>query len=369
MRKILVVTGSRAEYGLLKPVMQKIQAHRKLSLDVVVTGMHTLRTRGSTAREVTRDFKATIIPIKERMTMLQAFAEMVKGLEEHCARRRPDCILLLGDRDEPLAAGIVATHLDIPLAHIHGGDISGRTVDESNRRVLTTLARIHFPATKRSAARIKKLNPTATHIITAGTPGLDGIRSAHHSRVELSRTLKLDPKKEWLVFVQHPTPFDQTPLKTQIEHSLSAIAQFPHEKILIYPNNDTGGDIFLKKIRASTGSEYHLFPSLPRDIYIDLLRECEVLVGNSSSGIIEANFLGTPAVDIGNRQEGRERGKGVISTPYDDKRIVAGIHRAIRMKKARRGASIPSPYGSGNASKLIAQALATEPIDTASAAA
>ena len=357
-KKILVVTGSRAEYGLLKPIMEAVEVHPTLSLSVLATGMHTLKTFGLTIREVTRSYKPHIVPVREKNTMLESFAQEIVGIEKYCQRNRPDCIIVLGDRDEPLAAALVASHLNIPLAHIHGGDVSGPTVDVSNRTLITKLAHMHFPATKMSARRIKALGEDSWRVIVAGAPGLDALTSQLYSRAELSKKLKLSVSKPWILFVQHPTPFEDASIAVQAK-VYKSLTKFPEfEKIIIYPNSDTGSGVFVSTLQNLRGPNYHAFRSLPRDVYVSLLKESNALVGNSSSGIIEANFLGTPVVNIGNRQQGRERGDGVIDSSYNSDHIVVAIHKAFRLKKKYRGRPIPAPYGRGTAGTTIAAAIA-----------
>ena len=268
--------------------------------------------------------------------------------------------MVLGDRDEAFAAATVAVHLNISLAHIHGGDVSGPGVDEALRHAITKMAHLHFPGTAKSARRIRAMGEEPWRIIEAGSVALDILKyTPLVPRAALAKQLKLDPARGWLTVLQHPTAFDRAPLSSQISATLSALKKFPgHEKILLYPNTDTGSALFVRALKSLRGLRFHLYPSLPRTVYMSVLKESEALVGNSSSGIIEISTLGTPAVDIGNRQAGRERAKSVISAPYAAGKIVEAIIRAQAFKRRHKGRALPSPYGGGGAGKRIAAQLA-----------
>jgi UDP-hydrolysing UDP-N-acetyl-D-glucosamine 2-epimerase len=360
-KKILVITGTRAEYGILSSVMDAIQENPTLALRVLVTGMHTQEKFGKTEKEVAKRYDiAARVPVPERSGMLAALSEEIRGIGEYCEKERPDCIVVLGDRDEPLAAAIVAAHFDIPLAHIHGGDVSGRGVDQENRDAITKMADFHFPATPKSAERLAAIGEPPESIFTVGSPAADFIEGKElFGRDEVAKTLGLDPSRSWLTVLMHPTPFDEVVFSEQISPVLQALAAFPEEeKIIVFPNSDTGSNIFIGAIEALRGERYRLFKSLPREVYLSLVKESDALVGNSSGGIIETGLLGTPAVDIGNRQEGRERGEGVVHTGYDRDAVVSAIERARQMKKANGGKPFSSPYGAPGAGKRIAEVLA-----------
>ena len=361
-KSVLVVTGTRAEYGHLRSIMDAVLAHPRLSLRLLVTGSHTLRAYGYTKREIEHDgYKINCtVTISPKSDMLSALAQEIEGIKRYCLKRRPDCIVVLGDRDEAFAAAVVAAHLNIPLAHIHGGDVSGPGVDEALRHSITKMAHLHFPGTHKSALCIRAMGEEQWRIIEAGSVALDILKyTPMIPRAALAKWLKLDPKREWLTVLQHPTAFDSVPLSRQISATLDALKKFPeHEKILLYPNTDTGSELFVRALKSLKGPRSHLFQSLPRPVYMSALKESEVLVGNSSAGIIELSAVGTPAIDVGNRQAGRERAKSVISVPYDAQKIATAIIRAGALKRRHKGRPLPSPYGGGNAGKKVAAQLA-----------
>lgn len=361
-KKILVVTGTRADYGLLRSTMDAITKHPQLELRLLVTGMHTLKAYGNTKKEIELDgyHIDCTVPISPKNNMLLSLVQEIEGIGKYCLDDRPNCVVILGDRDEPFAAATVATHLNIPIAHIHGGDVTGPGVDEALRHSITKMAHIHFPGTKKSAMRLRAFGEEAWRIIEAGSVVLDVFRDATFiKRNELARELGLDSNRPWITLVQHPTAFDDVSLSRQISETLKALTAFPeYEKVILYPNSDTGSKLFIKTLLKLKGFRYHLIQSLPRVQYMNVLKESETLIGNSSSGIIEVSLLGTPSIDIGNRQKGRERGENVSTVPYDAKKIVTAIKGAIELKKSRKGKPFLSPYGRGNTGKTIAHTLA-----------
>ena len=363
-KKILVVTGTRAEYGLLRSTMDAIRGHSALELKLLVTGVHTLEKYGNTLEGIRKDGYTIncIVPVTEGDDMLQALTREIAGIREYFMKERPDCVVVLGDRDEPFAAAVVAAHLNIPIAHIHGGDTTGPGVDESIRHAITKFAHLHFPGTKKSARRIRALAEERRRIFNVGSVVVDmALQEKRFSRETAAKELGLDSDRPWLTIIQHPTAFESVPIEEQFKPTIEALGAFPqHEKIFLYPNTDTGSDTFVKELGELTGPRHHVRKSLPRLIYMSAVAESDALVGNSSAGVIETAYLGTPTVNIGDRQKGRERGKSVIDAPYDTKKITTGIQRAIAMNKRNGKHPFASPYGKAGAGKRIADVLAKE---------
>lgn len=361
-KKILVITGSRAEYGLLKSTIDTINESNKLHLLLLVTGMHTLKKYGYTINEIKKDNISinAIVRINENDSMVSSLAEEINGINKFCERNHPDMIIVLGDRDESFAGAIVGSHLGIAVGHIHGGDFTGTIVDGLVRQAITKLSHLHFTSCRTSYARVRKLQENSNNIFLVGAPGLDNLnKQLFLSRKILAKKLKLDSARPWLLFLMHPAPFDLTSLKKQVNNALAAICELTaYEKIIIYPNADTGSDVFIKAIDANkSNNTFHIFPSLPRQDYLSLLKEVKFMVGNSSSGIIESTYFKLPTINIGDRQKNRERGKNVINCDYEIKNIVKAISLASSpafQKKAERAAN---PYGSGRAAKKIVKIL------------
>jgi len=360
-RKILVVTGTRAEYGLLKSTIDGILSSKILSLCLVATGMHTLKKHGYTINDIKKDGVPInhIVPIAEGDDMLGALSKEINGIKDVCLREKPAAILVLGDRDEPFAAAIVGGHLKIPVLHIHGGDVTGYMVDDYIRHAITKFSHLHFTASKKSFERVVKLGEEKWRVFKVGTPGLDNLRQRDYfSRNQLAEKLGLDAKKKWLLVLQHSTPLDKISVLRQIGPTLRAVAEVQAEKIIIYPNNDTGSETIIKEINNyKNRSDFHIYENFDRNTYLSLLKYSDALVGNSSSGVIEAGFFNLPVVNIGNRQLGRECGQGVIHTGYSQKQIKTVILRILASNSARYHQGLFNPYGAGRAGEKIVKII------------
>jgi len=360
-KTILVITGTRAEYGLLRPVMREIQKSKTLSLKLLVTGMHTLSEHGRTIDDIRRDRMpiAHVVRIAKRDSMPDALGKEIVGIGKYCEQHRPDMILVLGDRDESFAGAIVGGHLGIPVAHIHGGDKTGFIVDEYIRHATSKFSHLHFAATKASARRVRLLGEEAWRVCTVGAPGLDELRGFKTEPVAvIAKKYGLSSTKPWHVILQHPTPHDPVPLDRQVTPLLKEIARLKGEKIILYPNADTGSKVFIQKIKKYQGrSDVHIFRHIPRADLIAVLKHAATLIGNSSMGIIDASYLRIPTVNVGNRQTGRERGQNVINCGYDASSIRSAIRRASTSAFKRKVLQSKSPYGNGTAAPKIVRVI------------
>ncbi len=360
-KKVLVITGTRAEYGYLRPLLKEILKSKKLSLRLLVTGMHTLKKHGMTIRDIRKDGMpiSAIVPIREQDSMLESLATEIRGIERYCRKEKPDMMLVIADRDEPFAGAIVAGHLGLPLIHLAGGDATGYVVDEPIRHAISKFAHVHCTWTKKTAQRLRALGEESWRIHITGSTSFDDIRhSPVDSREEVAVHLGLDPNVPWLLFVQHPTPLDPTPLQQQIRPSLAALKRAPGQKIIISPNSDTGSTIFMRELNTVRSAPHvKMFLSLPHTTYLSLLKHSAVIIGNSSSGVAEAGFFGTPAINIGGRQRGREHGANVIHTPYDERKISLAIHKAFTSAFQKKARNTKHPFDRGHASKRITRIL------------
>lgn len=361
-KKILVITGSRAEYGLLKPTMEEIRRSRKLELRLLVTGMHTLKKYGLTLNQIKKDKLPVnfVGRLRESDDMLSSLTKEINLIKNYCRRHRPDFILVLGDRDEALAGAVVGGHLKIPVGHIHGGDVTGYLVDEYIRHAITKFSQLHFVATPKSYERVVRgLSEEKWRVKIVGAPGLDGLRSLRYlSRKELAAEFGLDVNKKWMLLLQHSTPLDKINAREQIKPTLKALEKFEAEKIIIYPNSDTGGREIIKEIeRLRNRPDCRIFKNLERIKYLSFLKSADVLVGNSSSGLIESSFFKIPVVNVGNRQKGRERGGNVLEAYYDSREISRTVEKALTPKFRRYCRRGRNPYGDGRASKVIVHVI------------
>ena len=364
-RKIAVVTGTRAEYGIYFPVLKAIQISSKLDLSLIVTGMHLSENFGHTVDEIEKD--GFIIDAKIPLGLLEdSGASMARdvgmctlGLTDALEKIKPDILLVLGDRGEMLATAIVGIYMNIPVAHLHGGEVSG-TVDESVRHAITKLSHIHFPATEESAERIRKLGEDEFRIHVVGAPALDTILSETFvPKEEIRKRFDLDINKLIVLVVQHPVTTEFDDVERQIRETMDAVVELGEQTVLIYPNADAGGRKIIEIIEQYRGHDFiRIFKSLKHVDYLSLMRSADVMVGNSSSGIIEAPSFGLPVVNIGTRQIGRQKGQNIIDVDYDKDKIIKAIKVGLYYKEFKGKASkCISPYGNGHASTKIAEIL------------
>jgi UDP-N-acetylglucosamine 2-epimerase (non-hydrolysing)/GDP/UDP-N,N'-diacetylbacillosamine 2-epimerase (hydrolysing) len=366
-RKIVVVTGTRAEYGLLKSSMEEIRDHDELSLSVVAAGMHLSPQYGQTVTEIRDDGftvdreVAMLLDTDTGKGMAKSLGIGIESLSETFDSLSPDFVLVLGDRDEALAAGVTAAHMNIPVAHIHGGDaMEGAVIDDSIRHALTKFAHIHFPASEKSAERIRRLGEEPWRITTVGAPGLDDVLAGDYDDPEeVLIKYQLDSTVPLILIVQHPLTTEPLQAGDQMTTTLDALSDFSGQVVLIYPNADSGGKSMIEAIEShKMGGNVRTFQSLPRREYLGLMSVADVIVGNSSSGIIEAPSFGLPTVDIGPRQAGREHTGNALSVSHNETEIKNAINRALTDEDFQKEASrCENPYDSGGAASLIVQQL------------
>jgi len=361
-KNVLIITGTRADYGLLKPVIEAMQKSKKLIPKLLVTGMHTLKKYGLTINDIKKDKMpvSCIVKIRENDDMLTSLSKEIVGIKKFCEKNKPDLILVLGDRDEMLAGAIVGAHLGIPVAHIHGGDISGNcNVDELNRHAVTKLSHLHFPATQKSYQRVIRLGEERWRVFNVGAPGLDSLSKMKFlNKKEIARKFRLDTNKKWFLVIQHPVPLEKISIKQQFRPTLLAVSRFDSEKIILYPNSDTGSNFIINESSKYKNKKYyHVFKNLDRIVYLSLLKHSNVIIGNSSSGIIESSYFKLPAVNIGNRQKGREYSQNVIHVDYNEKKIKKAVELALSKKFKNICRKIKSPYGNGAASRKIVKII------------
>lgn len=364
-RKICVITGTRADYGILNTLMRKIKVSKDLSLYIVATGMHLMREFGYTVKEIERDgfdvYEKVDISYNEDSgrAMAGSVGEAVIAFSKLFSRLRPAMVVVLGDRGEMLAAAIAANYLNVPVAHLHGGEISGH-IDGILRHAITKLSHLHFPATQKAKARILKLGEDAWRVFVAGAPALDRILNEKlPAETELVRKYKLDPSRPFLLVVQHPVLLEIGAAADQIRITLEAVRATGLPALVIYPNADAGGRRMIEVIRQYENSgNIRSIISLPHKDYLGLMKPASALIGNSSSGFIEAPSFKLPVINIGNRQLGRERGINVIDVQHEKQAIVKAIKKVLFNNKFRTCLKeCKNPYGDGKASQRIVRIL------------
>jgi len=364
MRKVLYISGTRADYGLMRETLFQIKKHPQLDLEVIATGMHLMPEFGKTVNEIKKDgfrvYEINAIYKKDnRESMSNFIGEFIQLLTKKIKKLKPDIILILGDRGEMLAGAIVGVYLEIPVAHIHGGDIS-LTVDEIIRHAITKLSHIHFPATKKSAERIIKLGENRWRVFKVGAPGLDEILNRRlFSKKELAQKYNLNLSKPILLIIQHSVTGETEKAGRQMKETLEAIRELKFQSIIIYPNADVGGRKMIKVIEKYRKLSFiRIYKNIPRKDYLSIMKIADVMVGNSSSGIIETPSFHLPVVNIGIRQKGRERAENVINVDYNKQEIKKAILKALYDKKFKNKVKkCKNPYGDGRAGIRIANIL------------
>ncbi|MBI2064467.1 MAG: UDP-N-acetylglucosamine 2-epimerase (hydrolyzing) [Candidatus Yanofskybacteria bacterium] len=357
-KKVLIITGARSEYGLLKPVFLEMQKSKKIEPLLLVTGMHTLKKHGYTVNEVKNDGIpiAHVASISEDDDMLSALASEITSIKKYCIANKPNLILVNGDRDESFAGAIVSGHLKIPLGHIHGGDVTGFVVDEYIRHATTKFAHLHFTASPASYRRVLKLGEEKWRVFCTGSTGLDRYSDMGFlPKEDLAKKYNLNLNKKWFLVIHHPTPLDKISIKQQINPLLASLADSKDtEKIVIYPNSDMGSKLFIKEInRYKNRQDFHIYPNVSLKDHASFMKNVNILIGNSSSGIIEAAYFKLPVVNIGNRQRGRERDNNVINCAYDRESIEKSITLASSAKFVKDCKKIRSLYKSGASKKIV----------------
>lgn len=362
-RRVAVVTGTRAEYGLLISPMRAIAEHPRLTLQLVVTGMHLLRGFGHTVDNIARD--GWRIDARVRMQagsdkacdQAEGLARGVAGMARFFNAAATDIVLVLGDRIEAMAGALAAVTTGRVLAHVHGGDVAAGDFDDSLRHAITKLAHVHLAATTSAARRIVRMGESPRRVHRIGAVGLDRLREL------LSETShRREPSGAALV-VYHawgrPADIESRTMCT----ILDAVAALGLRRTILYPNTDRGHRGVLHAIehheRRFGAPDVRVIRSMPRDEYLRTLISADLLVGNSSSGIIEAPLAGTPSVNVGGRQASREPGgPSVIQTGESPRAIQAALRRALRARPRRGGRSV---YGDGRTGQRIARILAALP--------
>jgi len=369
-RKITVTTGTRAEYGILRSLIKEIERSKKLELSIIVTGMHLSKKHGYTIQEIQNDgfknlFKISMIPRgNSTFHMSTILGEGIIQFSKIFRKIKPDINVFLGDRDEALASAIAAYHMNIPNAHIHGGDKTMAGIDEYNRHAMTKMSNIHFAGSTKSMNRILKMGEKRKYVFLTGSPSIDEVAQQRLTDIEeLEKKFHVNFEDDVILFLQHPVTTQTNQTELQIQSSLNALLKIRKQTIAIAPNSDAGNFSIFKnlKIFSQTNSFLKLYSSIPRVDYLGLIKYSSVLVGNSSSGMIEGSYFNTPVVNIGIRQKDREYGKNVINvSDFKSNLIYNAIMKSLKIKNKLK---LSSPYGKGNSSKKIVKILETIPID------
>lgn len=373
-RRICIVTGTRAEYGLLRPVIAGVRAADDLLLQLLVTGTHLSPEFGMTAGEIEADG----VPIAERVEILlssdsavgvgKAMGLAMIGFADALARLRPDLLVVLGDRFEILAAAAAALVAGIPIAHIHGGESTEGAIDEAFRHAVTKMAHLHFVAAAPYRDRVIQLGEAPERVFLVGGLGIDAIRSLPLlDRAALAASLNFDLGERFLLVTFHPPTAEVGAAGAQMGALLDALASLDPGVRLVFtmPNADAGG----RELRAQVARfvddhpNARAYDSLGQLRYLSVLSHCAGVVGNSSSGLIEAPSFGVGTVNVGDRQTGRLKAASVIDCAPQQKAIRAALDQLFSPGFQRALAGVANPYGDGGASDRIIDVLRHHPLD------
>jgi UDP-N-acetylglucosamine 2-epimerase (non-hydrolysing)/GDP/UDP-N,N'-diacetylbacillosamine 2-epimerase (hydrolysing) len=370
-RRIGVVTSSRADYSHLYWPLRALVSDPSVDLGVFVMGSHLSPAFGMTVGEIERDG----FPIKARIEcllsadtdtgMAKTIGVAMLGLADALTAWRPDLLLLIADRYEMLAPASVALALRIPVAHIEGGEVSQGAIDDQVRNALTKLAHIHFTSTETARRRVIAMGEEPERVHRAGAPSLDHIKKSKLlDRAALEHTLGVRLSAPTLLAAWHAVTMLRD-TNAEADALFAALATAQGQLIFVYPNSDAGGHALIARTRAlaTTRPDTHVFVNLDAVTYWSLLRQVDAMVGNSSSGIMEAASFALPVVNVGIRQQGRERGANVIDVAADEGAIRAGLARALALEFRAGLRGMTNIYGDGTAAETIARVLRTTPLE------
>lgn len=373
-RRVAVVVTNRASYARIKSALQAMQARDDIDLCVIAAGSLLLEKFGSGVHVLEADgFPAVerlyvVLEGENPVTMAKTTGLAVTELASVFDRIRPDFVLTVADRYETLATAVAAAYLNLPLVHVQGGEITG-SIDEKVRHAITKLADYHFVSTTTAAERVIRMGEDPSTVFVTGCPSIDlavgaaavvdpGLAEALERSAGVGPSVPLKPR-EFLIVMQHPVTTEYEAAPEQIRHTLQAVRTLEMPTLWFWPNVDAGSDQISKGIRRfreqHPDASVHFFKNLPPEQFLALLGQAACIVGNSSVAVREASFLGVPAVNIGTRQQGRERAGNVRDVPHDSGAIVAAVRDQVRVGRH------PSSrlYGDGHAGGRIAELLAT----------
>jgi UDP-hydrolysing UDP-N-acetyl-D-glucosamine 2-epimerase len=367
-RKVCVVTGTRAEYGLMRQLLLILKNDPEVELQLVVTGSHLSSNHGMTINEIMSDGFVPVakLPIDlsddSNHATVKAMASVMTQVAETLVSLNPDVIVLLGDRYEILATAQAALILDIPVAHIHGGEITSGAFDDSIRHAITKMSSLHFVAAQDYARRVVQLGEQPNSVFNVGSLGVENaLASKLLSEIDLSKVLKVELKKPILLVTYHPTTRSTMSVTEEIDQVLSALENFSYCTIVFTGvNADPGNNEVSSQITKFVQRDTKLrsqYASLGQTKYFSLLNLCDVVVGNSSSGIIEAPAFGKPTVNIGSRQNGRLRADSIIDVNVTKQEIQTAIETAMSPTWRERCARSVGGYKAFNTAQLIADTL------------
>ena len=369
MKTVLIVVERRADYSRYRPIMRLLQEDPDFAIHLVVTGNNLLSGHGKDIEKIRAD-GFTIDDTIEMFTddspdtgaeMARGIARVMKGVTDILERVQPDIVLTGFDIGANFATTVAAAHMNIPVAHIQGGEVTGN-IDEGIRHAMSKFAHVHFPATEDARQRLIRMGENPEHIFTVGCPSLDVLLQAPEiPKEQLQQKFDVDFSKPTVILIQHPVTSESEQSATQIQATLDALAQIDVQVIALLPNNDSG---FSSMVDTVKNSNLRWYESLDVETFANLYRHVWAIVGNSSSGIHEAATFHVPTINIGSRQQGRQRPESVIDVGNDSEDIAAALKKALFDEGYRASVrGMQNPYGDGHSAPKIYNVLKTMNMD------
>ncbi len=369
-RRIGIITAGRNDFGIYLPVLQELRGHPELEPVVFATGTHMDVRFGETVRDIEAagfavDYSIPIVPeVDEPAAVAEAMGQGMAKFSSILGSAQLDMLMVLGDRFEMFAVASCAVPFGLPVVHLHGGEVTEGVIDEQFRHAMTKLSHLHFVSTETCRNRLLQMGEESWRVVVSGAPGIDHLTHFEPWSVErLSESLELEFNDTPLLVTFHPVTLHAG---EQVNELLAALEDYTDRPIVMtYPNSDMGcGEIILKLQKfADCHANVGLYRSLGAQRYFSMMHYADAMVGNSSSGIIEAASFGMPVVNIGDRQAGRERGSNVIDVSCERSEIKAAIVNALSVGFKKKICGMQNPYGSGDASQRIASTLASTVVD------
>lgn len=371
MKKLMFITGSRGEWGYIRPILNLIKQRNDVQSSLVVTNMHLLPSYGSSYKEIEND--GFFIDYKVHMsidgyshfTQTKSLGVFLTSLPDIVESEKPDWIVLAGDRGEQLVGAMVGAYTYTPVAHIQAGELSGN-IDGMTRHAIGKYVHMHFAANEDAATRLHNLGEQDFRIHNVGAPQLDElVQSKYTSLEDIESKLSIELQAGYLMVVMHPVTEESMQSFEQASVVIEALNQFSLPKVVILPNNDAGSNEIRAAIDKNKRGDYYLYANLKREDYLGLLRNCRCIVGNSSSGLLEAPTFNIPAVNIGRRQDCRCRGMNVLDVGFNHSEIIRMLEKAVSSEfRSFLMENCRNPYGNGHSSEKILDIILRTSIDS-----
>jgi UDP-N-acetylglucosamine 2-epimerase (hydrolysing) len=357
-KKILFLTGTRADFGKLKSLMHALDGDPEFEVHIFITGMHVLPKYGNTGDEVEKcGFRDTyrFINQKSNYSMDTILANTIQGLSNFIELLKPDMLIIHGDRAEALAGAIVGAFNNILVGHIEGGEVSG-TIDESIRHSISKLAHLHFVANPEAKERLMRMGEQEDHIFIIGSPDIDLMTSSKLPSLASVKVYYEIPFERYAIFIYHPVTTSLHSLVKRVREITAALVRSGRNYVAVYPNNDPGSDVIIEALEnLRPNASFRVFPSLRFESFLVLLRHTDFMIGNSSAAVREAPFYGIPSINIGSRQNGRSRCATIINARETREDILAAIDKISSISPV-----VSTHFGNGNSAAKFLAILKTQ---------